>query len=258
MQKLEFSEDISSESQLWHISGGSNTASRSSRWWALRPSPAAAPYQLLLSSGFFLWTQWPLDLPFLKDTTLAPASKPPDRAAVLNLGEPENAWQPCGNTDGWAAPRASESGSLVVVEGWWGGWESVFLTSALAMLMVRPTLWKPWPRAFLSLQSTSSSNSIDPSQLHQKWNEKFCSRMYITPQVWEKWKTHSVQTPMQPWQNKTHLPTALLCSPHPPTFILPVSLHLCLCTDGQDCVCVYTSPALLVYMYTFVFLLLPH
>lgn len=56
--------------------------------------------------------------------------------------------------------------------------------------------------------------------------------------------------------DKTRLTSfQLLHSLHPPTFILPVSFHLC--TDDQDCVYVYTSPAMLVYMYTFVFLLPP-
>lgn len=79
--------------------------------------------------------------------------------------------------------------------------------------------------------------------------------MYITSQLFERCKTHSVRP--QRSLHKTRLTSfQLLHSLHPPTFILPVSFHLC--TDGQDCVYVYTSPAMLVYMYTFGFLLPPH
>lgn len=46
-------------------------------------------------------------------------------------------------------------------------------------------------------------------------------------------------------------------STHPPLSFQSVSTSV-LHTDGQDCVYVYTSPALLVYMYTFVFFLSPH
>ena len=92
--------------------------------------------------------------------------------------------------------------------------------------------------------------------LHQKWNEKFYSRMYVAyflkngKQVLSKLQYSLDQTRLTSFR--------LLHSLYPPTFILPVSFHLRLCTDGQDCVCVYTSPALLVYMYTFVFFLPPH
>lgn len=99
-----------------------------------------------------------------------------------------------------------------------------------------------------------NSHRAGPTALQM--GEKFCSCVYITPQFFEKWKANSVWSPTQPWQNKAHLISGACLAP--PTFILAVSFCLSLCTDGQDCVYVYTSPALLVYMYTFVFLLLPH
>lgn len=102
--------------------------------------------------------------------------------------------------------------------------------------------------------NTLPSNATDPYQLyHKQWKSLF---MYITPPCFEEWKTNSIQSPTQPL-DKTRLTSfQLLASFHPPLSSQPVSASIF--AQMVRIVCVYTSPAPLVYMYTFVFLLLPH
>lgn len=234
MQKLESSEDINSESRLWHSSEGSSAASWSSRQRALRPSPPAPPHQLLASRTFLR-------------TLLASG---PATSEILLLLQPQNHLteqrssvggsirMPGRRMETWTAGPLPE---FLSQEVWGGAWEFIFLIIAPVMLMLvlRTTLWKSLPWVFLSLQHSPLSNPIDPYPLHQKWNEKFRSRMYITSQLFERWKTHSVQTPTQPWQIKTHLISA--ASLPPPTHIYPSSQFPPLHRWSGLCVCLYIA-----------------
>lgn len=142
---------------------------------------------------------------------------------------------------------------LSVSLGW--AWEPVFLISVLWgwCWWSGITRWKSLLLVFLSLQYSSPSNPTDPYlPTAPKLGKKNFIHACVLLIFWKMENTFCSNSSHSPWQTRL-TSFQLLLSLYPPTFILPVSFHFRLCTDGQDCVYVYTSPALLVYMYTFVF-----
>lgn len=195
-------------------------------------------------------SSWPLDLPSQGNATLAPDSKASQIAMVLRL----RVKLPC---------RACENSA---------GLQSFWLSSSevrsenLCFWQMAQWRWCCWPtphlknhchRHFSALHIhflPLKSYRLLPAPPKMEWKILF---MYVYyPSTF--WGSNFYSNPNIAWQNKIHPISATSFSPLTATPILPVSSCLYLCTDAQDCVFVSTSPALLVYMYTFVFLLLPH